>query len=489
MRADWRFLVPWHDERAPVIRVDADRREAWMEADGWAVDRGPADVVATTHATTPSLSGPADSPSPNGSGADGSSEPRHLITWVTGFGRGPAVPIPAGHRVRRYLPVPRVAQPRSYVPLDHVPALSRWLAPRLPHRVLARPLAITVRLIGPLLPGTVIVATSPDGDTWPEPATDVLVTTSGHLEASRVVRFLVGDDGEPLVVEKLSNRPEYDFYSTDEQRSLALVARSLPSEMAGTFPQPLGRDQVAGSVRVRESYCPGLTISQTLSRWTTRARAEQVLNDAAGQLLDVQRATQRPGVWTEIESEEFLRQPLGELRERTGLPLVAVGRLVDAVAELADSAAMARSFRHYDPGPWNLVLGSRVGMVDWELGPPRPDDRIGLAGADLLYLITYWRHLVVRTRTLRDEARVAGLLPPGTRRYRWAFEASQAVLRQSFAASGLSSESGPAIWVHNWLDHAVHQLHRRPSSVGGRALVYLEDAAADPDRLLDPFRR
>ncbi len=476
MRADWRFLVPWDEERAPTIRLDPGRPEPWMEDDGWAVTTGPADIVATT-GRVGSLATEAIQPARGG--------PSRRIAWVDRRGSG-LDELPDGHRRRHYLPVPR-SGPRTYLPLDHRPAIRWWLNQRLGPRLGAasRPMAAVVARVGRRLPGTVAVTTGPDVGPWPPPVTDVVVTTSGHDEGSRVVRLMTGDDGRPQWVEKLANRPRYESETEHEQATLGQVGRQLPPDLAEAVPRALGLDRVAGIVRGRESHCDGPTMAQAVGRLTPRARAEAALERAAAWLVEADRATARSGTWAESESEEFLRSPLAELETFAGRPLDEVRLLAERAAERADGTSMARSFRHYDLGPWNLIIGERLGVVDWELEPPRPADRIGLAGADLLYLATYWRHLVVGARSAADERAVSGFATPSTRRGRWAGRASRAIVERSFRSTGLDLDALPAIWVHNWLEQAVFTANRRPDGDPGPALGYLELAASNPAPLLD----
>ncbi len=492
MRADWRFLLPWGAERAPIIRVPDARRAAWMEDDGWAVADGEADAVAVEEG--PGLASIVDG-----------ERPRHLVVWRSGAGltaRSPllgAAPTLPGYRTRAYLPLPTDARPRTYLPLDSDarPVVAQWLAARLPGP-LAATAARVLQTIGRHRPGVVLVAErlDADGDADPtaaapttpdlaaaahDPPCVFVVTTSGHDEGSRAVRvrYEPAADGEwTAVVEKYANRPRYGANNTGEQEALGEVRRRLPADLAAAVPEPLGTDTSAGVTRVRESHLPGPTMAQALGPRSRPGAAEAALDTGLGWLDAVHEATARPLIWTEAATDEWLRRPLAALPG--DLPLSASLRsLIAAVAAEAEGATVATVLRHYDPGPWNVILGPRLGVIDWENRPPRPGDRRGLALSDHLYHVGYWRHLVVGTGTLDEERSVSGLVSADGRRARWAVEAGRRRLHASADRLGVDRRAIPALWVHNWLEQAVFTSTRRPDGSPGAGVEYLAWAGAD----------
>ncbi|MEL7156546.1 MAG: hypothetical protein AAFN30_08100 [Actinomycetota bacterium] len=486
MRADWRFLVPWDEERAPTILVGADRRAAWMEEDGWAVSEGPADVVAVDDG--PALEAVA-------AGA------RHLVVWTkpAGWWRADGgwartarpLDLPE-HRCRTYLPLPASGQPRTYLPLDPDAGdvVADWLGARLPAAAagLARPGS---RLLGALgrRRGVVIVATAApggsraEGDGGPPPV--FVVATSGHDEGSRAVRVRLDrtpDGGRRAVVEKFTNRPRYRANSDGEQAALAAVRAALPAPLAAAVPEPLGIDVRAGATRVTESYLPGPTMAQALGPRSRRRVAVAALDRALRWFDGVHRVTGEPFCWSTESTERWLDAPLEALGEHGDCGRLR--SLVAAVAERAEGGRAATVLRHYDPGPWNLVLGPDLGVIDWEARPPRPVDRRGLALADHLYLLCYWRHVVVGTRSRADEWAVSGLTPPTTSRRRWAVTAGRSRLLAAADALGVDRRVVPALWVHNWLEQAVFTARRRPDGRPGVGIDHLRWAGPDGEHLL-----
>ncbi|MEM9613214.1 MAG: hypothetical protein AAGA59_09780 [Actinomycetota bacterium] len=496
MRADWRFLLPWDRERAPLIRVPDGRRAAWMVDDGWAVPpEHPAEVDAVAVEEGPELDRVV-----------AEERPALLVIWRRAHGDGlrrrrpvlGPLSAPADYRTRTYLALPDAAEPRTYLPLDPEarPVIADWLAARLPvPTAVAAVLAQGMQAVGRRRPGAGVGAerlTGADGadaattGDAAEPGGDdsgpaTVVTTSGHDEGSRAVRlrYRPGPDGEATAeVEKFANRPRYGDNSTGEQEALAEVRRRLPAQLAAAVPEPLGTDTLAGVTRVRESHLPGPTMAQALSRRTRPAPAEAALRTGIGWLDAVHEATAQPVRWTEAETEAWLRRPLADLPDDASRS-ASLRSLIEAVAARADGAQVATVLRHYDPGPWNLILGPRLGVIDWENRSPRPPDRRGPALGDHLYLSCYWRHLVVGAGSLDDERAASGLVEPVERRARWAVEASRRRVLASAEALGVDRRAIPALWVHNWLEQAVFTSLRRPDGAPGSGVEYLAWAGSD----------
>ena len=494
MRADWRFLMPWSAERAPIIRLAPRRCAPWMVSDGWAQPEGgddgqrSADVVAVgTGAELAAVLGQAEPPERLVVLGDGFDLRALLKPWPP---RRP-VSLPTRYRTRHYLAVPPTSQPKTYLPLGPEAAgLQRWLAARLPGplRWSAPGLAWVVIHAQPLLPAVVTIAVdrSVDRSADRDRGSDglgppLLVTTSGHDEGSRVVVLPLDHDGRPTRVDKLANRPCYDANNSGEQEALRVARLAVSPAIAAAVPQPLGAARRAGTLVVSESYIDGPTMAQALGRRTPRRRAADELRRAVSWLVAVHQATARPLVWGPGHGERLLYQPLTAIEQAIGADLPEVRALVRHVNDAADGGRAAVALRHYDPGPWNLIMGTRLGVIDWEQRSPRPDDRRGLAGADLHYLLTYWRHLVTGARSLDDEKAASGLVPTSNSRRRWASTVSRKVAGDAFEAMGLDRRVAPAVWVHNWLEQAWFTTLRRPDAQPGRSLDYLRWAAAAPN--------
>lgn len=497
MRADWRFLLPWDQERAPIIRVPDGRRAAWMVDDGWAV--APA---AGDDSTAAAVDAVAVEEGPELARLLSEERPSVLVVWRPPVGprqwlsAGRSLP---GYETVSFLPVPSAAAPKTYLPLhpDARSVLIGWFADRLPGPSLLAAFAARAATVIGHRREIVQVARRLE----PAPADQsevtavlepgVIVTTSGHDEGSRAVRLrLPGPAGDGTfgasteasatgpIAEKFVNRPRYASSSAGEQAALARVHEALPASLASAVPQPLGVDTRYGATRAVESLLPGPTMAQALGPRSSRRRCVAALDRALAWFDDLHQATAATSVWSPEDSEAWLRTPLAALA--ADLPSrPALTRLVDRVAQEAEGRPVATVLRHYDPGPWNLILGDRLGVIDWENHEPRPADRIGLALCDHQYLITYWRHLVVGSTSLADEQQVSGAIVPSGRRRRWAVEEGITRLRASADRLGVDRQLLGALWVHNWLEQAAFTSARRPDRDPGRVLTYLEWAAEE----------
>lgn len=528
-RADWRLLLPFQPaHRVALIGLGPVDDWRWLVDDGW------------TDELTTDLSPAAGSPIEAvvlGPPARGDVE-ASLGPAVEALAPGGALVVLGGaHRrvvrtlrrsgltgVRRYLAVPDARNPTRLVPLDHPGGLA-WLAgpdpalaeARLPAR--RRLLGRALRRFGAVVPellGQVVVVASragddgrpprplaarlldPDPDPDPDHDDDAILLTSGFDDGSRSVVLPLADgeparSGRPRAVVKVVARPAYRDNATREQELLTRLAPEVAPP--GLVPTPLGSIDGDGPTAVVESYA---------GRWTAAAvlNEQRAIDQRAallGRVMTSITSLARTGIRNEVWNDDGFQDLIGTWFDR-------LDRLEGPAPDRADlrSQLRARSdalmgrplpvgLRHFDLGPWNVVLADRdqaspatapVTIVDWELADQRADAS-GPAGADHLYFAKYWLHIVLGCRSVDDELEAfAHLASPGSG---VPGDDPRALARRAvlWAADDLGLDPGflPLLEAHVWSEAACHQANRRHPD-GGAPARYLASLARGRASLL-----
>ena len=151
--------------------------------------------------------------------------------------------------------------------------------------------------------------------------------------------------------------------------------------------------------------------------------------------------------------------------------------------------------RHFDLGPWNVVVSpdSSLTVIDWELGPPRTTEQTGPAGADQLYFAKYWLHIALDTQSVEAELTGFPFLAPGGPLRSDHLNGSvdprrtaQLALLDSLSRLGLAPAFMPLLTAHVWVEAALYTIERRralgiePGSPGR----YLDAVARNVDQLM-----
>jgi aminoglycoside phosphotransferase (APT) family kinase protein len=143
--------------------------------------------------------------------------------------------------------------------------------------------------------------------------------------------------------------------------------------------------------------------------------------------------------------------------------------LLDRTASLARElvgAALPTVWVHNDFGPWNIHrAGTRITVIDWELGPNDTGTRRGPALADLIYFVTEWHLRARRLRGRRAELRgFRDLFLPPTGP---AALAARDALREYMAGVGVDPRFLPLLLVVTWVERALERADRQ-ATAGGR---------------------
>ena len=466
--------------------------------------------------------------------------------------------------VRRYLAVPDAVRPDRLIPLDH-PGGLRWLAGPPPALTVARPapsrrlLRRALRRIGSIRPtlfGSVVVVAGGDprlgsrplaaglldGIDRVGPADDTIVVTSGFDEGSRAVALPLRSDGRPAAVVKAVTRPAYRSNAEREHRLLAELAPVVSPP--GLVPAPLASLDRDGVVAVVETYAGRWTASAVLNEQRSPGARRAVL-DAVLRGIDRLAVTpvgtgsgarSIPEEWGAAAFEVLIARWFDQLDEfdhfddRVDSPDSAAADPVGRSAARAELRAaldercralagrpLPVGLRHHDLGPWNVVFADRdrragdgprspITMVDWELAPPRVAP-VGPLGADHLYFVKYWLHVVLGCRSIEDERSAFAFLASGgragdrggDRRRSDPRSDPRAAARSALASAadrlGVDRAALPLLEAHVWAEAACYHATRRRSRAGrdgpatgtgppGGPAAYLDVLAREADRLL-----
>lgn len=520
-RADWRHLLPPRPADAPpralAVLADLGQPEDWQ----WLVDDGWVDRVEATLPSSPTADVIVLGPAPAselaarlGSAAKALTPGGALCLLVSG-GRTPTAL--GGHRrllrllarngltaTRRHLALPDATSAKRYVPLDHPGGLA-WLAgpdPALgvaalpPRRRRQRDLVGRLGGQTPELIGDVaLVATAAERPDWPQ----AVVLTSGFDEGSRTVLlpFAGPDASRPSSVVKVTARPAYRANGMREHRLLGVIAPRV--EPAGLVPEPGEPIEVDGLPAVVESYAGRWTATDILNEQSSLDDRSAVLRALFGSVTDLNRTGLGTERWTDSGFEAHIGRWFDEV-DRIDGPSSARAALRADLAERSShfvGVDLPVGLRHFDLGPWNLVLAdaphdddlradvgadidraapvrSLVTAVDWELAPPR-EMAFGMIGADHLYLSKYWLHIAMGCQSIDEEQGAFAFLGPGIEARAVAKEAVTEVAEDV----GLPIGFLPVLEASVWAEAACYTSRRRRQGGGdgGSPLRYLDTLA------------
>ncbi|MEM7273618.1 MAG: hypothetical protein AAF547_11095 [Actinomycetota bacterium] len=493
LRADWRFLLPSGPHRHVLVVGSAATNWGYLVEDSW-TERLSTDPAAAT------ADGPGDH-GPDVVVVDGDADPApalaaagpHAVA-VIALGRNPRQRIrrlgalgPAGFTVRaRYLATPDLAGATRLVPIDRSAAIRWLLAPPPPVpgtgtglRRRARVWTVAAgaaavagatgrapgwigRAIGAGADGLVIAERTPTDGALP------ILMTSGHDEGSRAV--LVdppGTDGGGTVT-KVAPRPRYNGNVEAEIEVIAAVRDRVGQTEAELLPAVIGATTVDGLAASVERYAGRWTAADLCHR--VPAARSAVLDQTLGAIDRLANAsvTDRTAPWTADRFDELigdLFDQVAELTER-GPDLTALRDDLTARSGALVGRPLPMVQRHYDLGPWNVVVaddGSALTIVDWELAPPRALGRPGPAGADQITVVKYWLHAALATASIDEELAAFEFLAAGPEEPR---AVAAAALRRSFGRIGVDPGFVPLLMTHAWLEKARYTAARRAGQHG-----------------------
>ncbi|MEL6982314.1 MAG: hypothetical protein AAFO29_07820 [Actinomycetota bacterium] len=526
-RADWRHLLPPRPTgarpRSLAVLTDLGTANEWH----WLVEDGWVERVETAVPTTPSADvivlGPAPVAELVGrieAAAKALATDGALCLLVSG---GRSSVSAGGHRrllrslrrnglaaTRRHLALPDARAAKRYVPLDHPGGLA-WLAGPEPALEVAalpsrrrhqRDLAGRLGGQAPELIGDLaVVATAAQRPDWPQ----AVVLTSGFDEGSRTV--LLPFDGptatRPSAVVKVTARPAYRSNGTREHRLLSVLAPRV--EPPGLVPEPREPIEVDGLPAVVESYAGRWTATDILNEQASLQERSAVLRALFGAVTDLNRTGLGTERWSDKAFESHLGRWFDEV-DRIDGPSAARAALR---ADLAERSArfvgvdLPVGLRHFDLGPWNLVLAdgspdedgsnrSLVTAVDWELAPPR-EMAFGFIGADHLYLSKYWLHIAMGCASIDEEQAAFAFLGEPTEVDAEPAEEARAVARAALVAVaakiGLPTGFLPLLEVSVWAEATCYTSRRRHrgGGDGGSPLRYLDTLARRRVELLSAW--
>ncbi len=538
-RADWRHLLP--DVGSPPLPLavllglgPADDWR-WLVVDGW-VDR----IVTELPSTAPAdgTGGAARPPDVVVIGPDAVAavEPAAraiaeapdggLVVMVPtrdrpggGIGAGRAV-VDTLRRaglteIERYLALPSADGAERFVPLDdaggpgwlegQTPSLASGRLP-LDRRLLRR----AVRWWAPRMPelfgGVVVVAGGPATAEVRRPP--AVLVTGDRDEGSRTIVLPLGSDGRPDQVIKLTDRPRHRRNAEQANELLVDLARVAP---VGSVPTPLGRVDDGRHHAVIESYVGRWTLADLLDEQRDLGVRGRLLSAGFEAVTALARTPPPDGgadaqIWSSAAFDELIGRWFDRLDHLEGRSASrhALRRLLARRSAALDGLTLPFGIRHFDLGPWNLVVADAtadgggptgaergptpITAVDWELAQPRTV-AAGPAGADHLYLAKHWLHVAAGCRSVDDEQAAFAFLAGdpssgvGVDRPR---RVASAALAEAAVALDLEPAFLPLLEAHVWAEAAVFTAERRRAGGGdgGNPARYLDTLARQRDRLL-----
>ncbi len=318
-------------------------------------------------------------------------------------------------------------------------------------------------------------------DLLPVGCDDAVLMTSGHDEGSRIILLPVGPEStQPVSVVKVSSRPA--FNSNVENEVAVIAAQRAAAGESGQTAAAILPDIDAvfdhGPLRAsREHYGGRMTAADVCYR--SPNRRVEILDRVLEAVTELNLATgarSEPAPWTHNRFEELVSEPFERYRQLMG-PQTDMERLVASLAKRSDDAAgldLAQIQRHYDLGPWNVVVdeNDRLTVLDWERAEPRSLANTGPVGADQLYFAKYWLHIAFGTQSVTDEMQAFEFLVSGDQsgdtsdRSVARSEVTKAMAHQ-LDRLGVNSGFVPILTVHLWLEKALYTAARRNVTAKG----------------------
>src|SRR6185436_7027171 len=142
-----------------------------------------------------------------------------------------------------------------------------------------------------------------------------------------------------------------------------------------------------------ESCAPGAAMVVSSGRRGTRVAEAAADLRAAAEWLARFHGQARTGAerWDAMADEVEGRLAAYQNRFAAADDEVHLLRLARARSTALSAATVPAVWRHNDFGPWNVHRsGSRITVIDWELGGADERERTGPPLCDLLYFATYW---------------------------------------------------------------------------------------------------
>lgn len=403
-------------------------------------------------------------------------------------------------RVSAHMVAPSFAAPSRFLPLDHPRALRWYLrtlvvaatpsmraaqiaaaavlatpgASRIPGALTSRILVVARRALGS------DAGAPPLGSPHGRPGDRVLVLTSGYDPASRAVALpFASAASRPTFVVKVAASASAAAGTIGEHDRLSELQTSLPVDLARSLPVPLETTTVAGQAARVQTCADGRSMSASIAGWGRSARRRRRdLDDVADWLS-------RFGVATRVEAANgdtaSWMATFDAFTREVAVP-ARVTELTGAAARAAVSSGLAGFSveQHHDSGPWNVYVGRRPFMIDWELDALRPSGSVGPALADVLYLATYWYFQTQGVSSPDDEpaalVELFGSHTPGNQGAR----AVRSAVDRALQSAALPRTAVPAALGALWAERAVYTRRRRFSLE-----VPLQDAASRPEVFLD----
>jgi len=296
-----------------------------------------------------------------------------------------------------------------------------------------------------------------------------VLITSGQDDGSRAVilPFSQGSK-QPLAAIKISTLPSYNINIDREQSTLCEVRKIIDPGMRRTVPEPLGQFAYGNLIVGMESCAEGKPLFVTSGRWL--ASFQQQLEDlhlAAEWLCAFHRDTQtNQQPWDEAAHQQWIEIPLRAYAQTFGLT-TREECLFNRVRNHS-RALLGTPFphvrMHYDFIPGNIYrFGKEITVIDWEFGGNWHRERIGPAGYDLLFFITYWMHLVYRITNETGEMRgfYQVFLKKG-KKDKYA-DAAHRVIQGYMNALNIDPRFLPLMLVYLWVEQALHRSFRKQS--------------------------
>lgn len=361
----------------------------------------------------------------------------------------------SGFHVQRYLPLPTMADPALFLPLDQrrpaayvveraiVPP-TRWkaLRNRAFRAVLAaravppiRPMAtVAVRRPGPpfLVAEAGPLGVPPDTGWFLAPGQgDVLSRGAFYLFPPR--------SAVPAWALKFTRVPGYTEAFERDQRGLE-VAASAGEVASAHAPRLLGRFQYEGVHASVETAAVGQRLIGFLHSFASRRAKEATVNNIARWIVEVAVRTAAPPDRLTPEKQRFDREVVPRWK---GAPVP--GNLASGLPPLP------AVLQHNDLGSWNVVVdGPRFTAVDWENAR-----RFGFPLWDLWYFLAEaTTHLEPQEQALNHfRALFRGELPTSSLLFSWT--------RRAVRELNIPPQTVGALATMCWVHHGVLQVTRR----------------------------
>lgn len=436
-RVDARFLLPGPARTAVVLGNMQEWRDGLTASGVEIIQEGAADLaVAPAELIDAALDYGTEAVIVEGRGL-----PRHLRK--------------SGLHVQRFLPLPTMADPALFLPLDQRrPAayvVQRWISPptrlkALRNRVFRAILA--ARTVPPIRPVATVALR--------RPGPPFLVAEAGHLGVPPDAGwFLAPGQGDvlsrgafyvfppssavPAWALKFTRVPGYNEAFERDQRGLE-VAQSAGAVATAHAPRLLGQFEFEGVHASVETAAVGQRLIGYLHSFASRRAKEATVNRIARWIVELGRRTAALPERLTPERQRLDREVLPRWTgARVPTDLIAGLRPVPAVLQ------------HNDLGSWNVVVdGPRFTAVDWENAR-----RFGFPMWDLWYFLAEaTAHLEVPGEHLTHFRRLfRGDLPTSSLLFTWT--------RQAVRALDIPPETVGALATLCWLHHGVLQVTRR----------------------------